>query len=188
MPSHPDPLAEQTVGVPTQPPADGPAEPAQQYAAPPQDETGAQYGAQYAAPPQYAAQETTQHPYPPSGLPFASQYDAPPGYPTQPTAPRVRGDRGALVAACLAFLVVALGAPAVVLAWRSAVGPGIVPSGLVGGVLAVTGLSVLAVGLFPLVTSRGDAPPETGPAALFRAPVLLALIGAILLVGAAIAV
>jgi hypothetical protein len=122
-------------------------------------------------------------------MPYGSQYDAPPGYPAQQPAPRApRGDRGTLVAACLAFLVVVLGAPALVVAWRSAVGPSVVTSGLVAGVLVVTGLAVLAIGVFPLVTSRGDARPDAGPANLFRPPVVLALIGAILLVGAAIAV
>jgi hypothetical protein len=191
MPSQPDPLADQTVGVPTQPPAEAapqqagsapqdatlqdaaPQEAAQHHAGAAQHYAAPQYdpAPQYGAPPQYAP-SYDHHPYPQQG---GTPYDAP-------------RDRGALVGACLAFLVVVLGAPALVVAWRSAVGPVIVPSGLVGGLLAVAGLAVLAVGLYPLVTSRGEAQPETGPASLLRTPVVLALIGAILLVGAAVAV
>ncbi|HEV7754246.1 MAG TPA: hypothetical protein VGO94_00165 [Mycobacteriales bacterium] len=167
MTSHPDPFGEPTVGVPAQPHPEAPT---------------AAYDAHHTPYPQHSPYP--QH-TPGNDVPYGSPA---PGYGTPAAPPRAKGDRGALVAACLAFLVVVLGAPALVLAWRSAVGPSIVPSGLVGGLLAVTGLSVLAVGLFPLVTSRGDAQPDAGPAALLRAPVLLSLIGAILLVGAAIAV
>jgi hypothetical protein len=121
--------------------------------------------------------------------------------------PPARG--GAVVAACLAFLVVALGAPALILVWRSAVGPSTSPSGVVGGLLAVIGLSVLAAGVFPLLTNRpapagdppagdlpaGDLPagdPAEGPAgfrsAVLRPPFVLTAVGALILVGAAIAV
>jgi hypothetical protein len=238
MSSQPDPLADPTVGVPTQPPTEAaPPQTAPRYGVPESDapqHDGPRYGVPesdapqhdgpqhdvprydapqhdapqqdprydaprydsphqdapgYDAPPQYAGAPQ----YAPSygqqpGTPYGSPYDAPPGYPVQQGAPRRPRDRGALVAACLAFLVVVLGAPALVLAWRSAVGPEIVPSGLVGGLLAVAGLSVLAAGVFPLVTSRGESAADAGPSSLLRPPVVLALVGAILLVGAAIAV
>jgi hypothetical protein len=197
MPTHSDPLAEPTVAVPAPPhaePAAGGAAPYPEAPSPyaaPHTEAPSQYAAPHAeASPQYAASyEQPQQPYPPQAPGSGVPYGAPPaGYGEAPQPRPAKGDRGALVAACLAFLVVVLGAPALVLAWRSAVGPHLAPAGLVGGLLAVTGLSVLAVGLFPLLTARGDTQPEAGPAALLRAPVLLALIGAVLLVGAAIAV
>jgi hypothetical protein len=107
------------------------------------------------------------------------------------------GPGKALVAAGLAFLVVVLGAPALVLAWRNAVSVDPYPPGVVGGLLAMTGLAVLAVGLFPLLT-RGSAAPEAQEAvtaregrsagsALLEPPVILVLVGAVILLGAALA-
>jgi hypothetical protein len=195
MPSQSDPLAEPTVGVPAQSPAEAAPqneaapqyETAPEYEAAPQYEGAPQEQSQYATP-QYA-QSYEHNPYGQQpGPPYGSQYDAPPGYPTQPAGPRrPRPDRRTLVAACLAFLVVVLGAPALVVAWRSAVDTVMIPSGLVTGVLVVTGLAVLAAGVFPLVTAR-EPQSDAGPASLFRAPVVLALVGAILLLGAAITV
>jgi hypothetical protein len=148
----------------------------------PYEQPGTPYAAQQSGPP-YGA------PFDPAGAPYG--YEAPtapherPAFGAAATGNGPRG--GAAVAAFLAFLVVALGAPALVLTWRSAVGDHLVPSGLVGGLLAVTGLSVLAAGLFRLATKGDDG---SGPLSerLLRAPALLVLVGTVLLVGAAIAV
>jgi hypothetical protein len=96
---------------------------------------------------------------------------------------------GYLVAACLAFLVVILGAPALVLAWRSGLGPNPSPAGLVGGVLAVAGLAVLGAGVFSLVTSREEVEPRKGTIwTLLHPPFVLVIAGTVLLLGAATAV
>jgi hypothetical protein len=185
--------------------------PAGPYAATPgapyTPEAGTPYTQEHGAP--YSAEQST--PYTPEqGSPYASEQGGPYGRipfdpagaaygydtPTEPhqrpsfgNGPSTRsGPRGGAVAAAfLAFLVVALGTPALVLSWRSAVGDHLVPSGLVGGLLAVTGLSVLAAGLFRLLTKPEDG---VGPLAdrMLRPPVLLVLLGTVLLLAAAIAV
>jgi hypothetical protein len=119
------------------------------------------------------------------------------GYPTEaPAGAQPRSSRGGVpgkpvVAAGLAFLVVALSAPALIMAWRTAVGAGVHPAGVIGGLLAVTGLAVLATGLFSLLTgglatAEGDA-ARGGAAELTRPPGLLVVVGAVLLVTAGIA-
>jgi hypothetical protein len=179
-------------------PYEQPATPYAEQPGTPYEQPGTPYAEQPATPyEQPGTPYTAQQSGPPYGRPPFDPAGAPYGY-EAPTAPHERpafgaaatgnGPRGgAAVAAFLAFLVVALGAPALVLAWRSAVGDHLVPSGLVGGLLAVTGLSVLAAGLFRLATKGDDG---SGPLSerLLRAPALLVLVGTVLLVGAAIAV
>jgi hypothetical protein len=146
--------------------------------------TGQQHAYGYGAP-GYGQQPGT------SGFPYGGTsygHDHPTEAHQRPAlAPSGTAQRGgAATAALLAFLVVVLGLPALVLTWRSAVGHDLAPSGLVGGLLAVTGLSVLAAGLFRLVAR----PDQGGGAAerLLRAPALLVIVGTVLLVGAAFAV
>jgi hypothetical protein len=142
------------------------------------------------AAPGYGAPYDPTGGYPTAPITDGFSVDSPTEHHARPGAGNDRAPRGgALIAACLAFLVVVLGAPALVLAWRSGVGPNPSPSGLVGGLLAMTGLAVLAAGLFPALTAREDAQPGKGIVwTVFRPPVVLILVGTALLIGAAIAV
>jgi hypothetical protein len=204
-----DPYATDAHANPTagDPFAVGVADPAQQpgsYAAQPQE---------YQQQQEYPQQQPQYGAGPFGGMPYG--YDSPTESHHRPVFGRGggrtgglgRGRTGAGVAAGLAFLVVVLGVPALVLTWRSAVGPHVSAPGLVASLLAVVGLVVLAAGLFPLITGKtigkaaGKAAGETtgettgegdaevsGFAALTRPPALLAILGTVLLLGAAIAV
>jgi hypothetical protein len=154
----------------------------------------------YGEAPQRPYGEAPQHPYG-GGAP---QYDFPTGqggvpYPTEMPAearPRTPG-RGrpsprVVAAAGLAFLAVLLSAPALILAWRAAMGDNVATAGVVGGLLAVVGVLLLAVGLFPILlagpaSDAGAGQARGGAAELARPPALLVVVGAVLLVAAAVA-
>ncbi len=97
-----------------------------------------------------------------------------------------------LFGAGLGVLVVLLGLPTLVLVWRSALASPLSPSGLVGGLLVLVGLVLLSVGGFTLVSGAArveqDATAGRWAAILLRPSVLMALLGTVLLVCAALAV
>jgi len=97
-----------------------------------------------------------------------------------------------LFGAGLGVLLVVLGLPTLVLVWRSALSSTVSPSGLVGGLLVLIGLTLLSVGGFSLVgrASRVEEDAAAGrwTAVLLRPCVLVLGLGIILLVCAAIAV
>lgn len=115
------------------------------------------------------------------------------GHPTQPAQPR-RPDQmadgtyrtkrpGSAVALVLVTLLFAM--PPLVLLSQSVLDTGS-PSGVIGGMLALLGLPLLAMGLHPLI-GGGASTGARELTALLRPPYLYLLLGLVLLVGAGLA-